>query len=250
MRTQIPGSGAARSPETDTLYLDATGRGPDGTVYAGQAAADWTATNYDALGRPVATEHADGSSAATSYGLSDGYYTTRTADEDGNDVTTRYSDGWGNLAKVAQDSIENPGQQSTVSYIYDVLGQQTAVTDPHGNTENTTWNMLGQKTADNDPDRGPHQLPLRPGRQSHLDPGRPRPHRHHQYDALNRPVASTDHTTGQRKTWTYDSAGGADTGQLTAESDPSAAGVPDRSPTAGITTCSAPSPSRPSAPAA
>ena len=201
-----------------------TDRGADSSACSGRPVTDWTATDYDALGRPVASEHADGSTAATSYGLSDSYSITRTADEDGNDITTRYSDGWGNLARVTQDSVEHPGQQSTVSYTYDVLGQQTATTDPHGNTETVTWNMLGQKTADNDPDRGVTSYRYDPaGNLTWTQDARGRIVTT-QYDALNRPVASTDSTTGQRKTWTYDGDGGADTGQLTAESDPSASG--------------------------
>jgi len=224
VRTESPASGGTVA-ETDTLYLDASLTAVQTAQHAaGRPVTDWTATNYDALGRPVASEHADGSTAATSYGLSDGYSTTRTADEDGNDITTRYSDGWGNLAQVTQDSVEHPGQQSTVSYIDDVLGQQTATTDPHGNTENVTWNMLGQKTADNDPDRGLTSYRYDPaGNLTWTQDARGRIVTT-QYDALNRPVASTDSTTGQRKTWIYDGAGGADTGQLTAESDPSASG--------------------------
>ena len=107
-----------------------------------------------------------------------------------------------------------------------MLGEQTAVTDPHGNTQTTTWNMLGEKTADNDPDSGLTTYQYDPaGNLTRTQDARGRVTTM-AYDALNRLRASTDHTTGQRKTWTYGTGGDADTGQLTAESDPSAARCP------------------------
>ena len=188
---------------------------------------------------------------ATSYGLSDGYDTTRTADEDGNDVTTRYTDGWDNLTKVAQDSAEHPGQQTAVTYAHDVLGEQTSVTDPHGNTETTTWNMLGQKTADNDPDRGLTSYRYDPaGNLTRTQDARGRVTTM-QYDALNRLRASTDVTTTA-------STGHGPTAPAAARTPdssppkptPPPPGAPDRSHTAGPTTCSATSRNKPSAPAA
>ena len=228
IRTQTPGSAARPvTLETDTIYLDATlTAAQTAPHYAGQDATDWTATSYDALGRPVATEHADGSTATTSYGLASGYDTTQTSDEDGSNVTTRYTDGWNNLTKVVQDSAEHLGQQTTVTYAYNVVGGQTSITDPHGNTETTMWNMLGQKTADNDPDRGLTSYRYdSAGNLTRTQDARGRVTTM-QYDALSRLRASTDTATGQHKTWTYDTGGGANTGQLTAESDSSAARCP------------------------
>ena len=142
-----------------------------------------------------------------------------------------------------------PAGQATVTYTHDVLGEQTASPTrtatpdhhleharrknrrqrPRQRTTTYQYNPAGNLTRTQDAR----------GRVTTMA-----------YDALNRLRASTDHTTGQRRTWTYGTGGNADTGQLHRESDPSAARCPGRPPTMETTTCSAPSPSRHNAPAA
>jgi YD repeat-containing protein len=87
VRTQTPGA-ANQTIETDTTYLDATLPAVQTAPhYTAQTVTNWTATDYDALGRPIDTDNADGSTAHTTYGMANGYDTTLTTNEDGREAT-------------------------------------------------------------------------------------------------------------------------------------------------------------------
>ncbi len=211
--------------QSETLYLDATLPALSDTTHdTGAGVTDWTATTYDALGRSVATTHADGAISRTAYAVDNGYLVTTSTPENHHQVTTRTTDGWGDVTAVSQASPEHPGTQATVRYTDDVLGHETSITDPHGNTERLTYNTLGQNTVDDDPDRGVTTYAYDPaGLLLSTTDARGRVTTTG-YDRLGRPTRSLDGATHEVRTWTYDAGGPADVGHLTSETDPSATG--------------------------
>ena len=187
VRTETPGSGNQHpiALETDTLYLDATlTAATTAPHYAGQDAPDWTATSYDALGRPAATRHADGSAAPASYGMSAGYDTAQTADEDGRNVTIRYTDGWNNLAKVVQELRRGPGPADSCHLHRRRPRRADQRHRPARQHRNHDLEHARPEDWRQRPRPRRHDLPRRPGRESHPNAGRPRPRHHH---AVRRP---------------------------------------------------------------
>lgn len=224
VRTRTPGADG-HVVQTDTLYLDATLPALKTAPHdSGVAAGNWSATSYDALSRPTRTTHADGASATIGYSIVNGFAVTTSTPENNHEVTTRAIDGWGKAITVSQASVEHPGTSASTTYTYDALGRETAMTDPHHNTERLTYNSLGQEIVDDDPDRGRTTYQYDPsGLVTSTTDARGRITTKG-YDALGRLTTSTDHTTHQIRTWTYDTGGPTNTGHLTAETDASATG--------------------------
>ena len=115
-----------------------------------------------------------------------------------------------------------------MQYDYNALGEQTKITDPHGNAETTSWDMLGNKISDSDPDRGLESYQYdRAGNLLRSRDARGRTITY-TYDALERLHTKTDQATHQTSTWTYDNKVGSNAGRLVSISDPSASGCPGR----------------------
>ena len=231
VRTETPGSGNQHpvALETDTLYLDATlDRGHDRTALRrpGRPRLD-----RHQLRRPRPARrhrHADGSTAASqlrNVGRLRHHPDRRRRRQQRHHPLHR------RLEQPRQSQSRTPLRTrasrqpsptpTTCSASRPASPTRTATPRPR------TWNMLGQKTADNDPDRGAttyHDDPAGNLTQTQDARGRVTTM---QYDALNRLTASTDTTTGQHRDLDLRHRHAApDTGQLTAETDPSAAGCP------------------------
>jgi RHS repeat-associated protein len=225
-RVEKPGGDGARVSVTSTLYLDATLTGVrTAPHFADQLATQFDTTSYDPLSRPIRVIHADGTSVNTSYSITpDGFDVVTTTDETGH-TTTRFYDGWSQLARVDQPSVEHPDAPATTLYAYDFVGDLFAVTDPHHNVVYYERNQLGQKTAEHDPDRGTTTYGYDPaGNLQDVTDARGRT-LHYTHDPLNRVDSKTDLATGEVTTWRYDEPGhGASVGRLTTVRDPSGAG--------------------------
>lgn len=222
VRTLTPGSGG-KIVEVDTAYLDATLPAiATHPYFVGDPITGWDESRYDELRRPTATVHSDGSQTSTSYSEMDGYRYVFTADEVGNSPAVDQIDGWGNHVRVSQPSM-HPGGDAAVTYTYDVLGHQTSISDPAGNTETLAWNSLGEQTTDNDPNRGDSTFTYDPAGNVAAATDARNITTTYVYDQLNRKVQSTDSVSHHTNSWSYDFGGGANSGHLTSESDASAA---------------------------
>jgi YD repeat-containing protein len=111
----------------------------------------FTLTGYDALGRAVRVDNADGTYAQTIYaGL-----TTTAVDADGRQK--RYTnDVWGQLVQVEEYTGVYPAATlyATTRYGYDALGRLVAVTDTLGAVTTMRYDWLGRKDRMDDPDMG------------------------------------------------------------------------------------------------
>ncbi|MCL4393974.1 MAG: hypothetical protein M1482_04065 [Chloroflexi bacterium] len=112
--------------------------------------ADWrrpaTAYQYDALGRPVATLYADGTSSTTAYNQ----LTTTFTDANGHRKDT-VSDKFGRT--VAVNEYHDSATLST-TYGYDVMDNLRFVVDSGGAGMGYEYDQLGRKTASSDADMG------------------------------------------------------------------------------------------------
>ena len=143
----------------DTIGLDAAGLGipPDPrdlitTVNPGDNLVQVVETRYDPLDRPEETVYVDA-------GTSGGDTSTRTSydaagrvrftyDELGRESELRY-DAYGRLAELI---LPDPGTGNpTTTYQVDAAGNQTAITDPNGNTTRFVYDALGRNVATIDP---------------------------------------------------------------------------------------------------
>jgi RHS repeat-associated protein len=111
----------------------------------------YTRTNYDALGRVTSVDAMSGGvelfDTDTSYGTATNQTTTTTTDPEGRWVT-HYSNGFGQLARVAE-----PGSLDTY-YTFTPRGELATVTDDDSNVTTISYDLLGRKTQMVDPDMG------------------------------------------------------------------------------------------------
>jgi RHS repeat-associated protein len=124
---------------------------------------DWTVNQYDAVGRPLRTDHPDGSWSGVGYAgltttFTDQRGITRTETRnalgelvsatDAGGLTTSYSyDAAGNLTRVSRDA----GRGAIVNtQVYDALGRKTQQSDPDSGTWAYAYNALGEQVAQTD----------------------------------------------------------------------------------------------------
>jgi RHS repeat-associated protein len=123
--------------------------------YAAPAGHFGTAT-YDALGRAVRVDNADGTHVETTY---DGW-TTTSIDANGHQ-RVHVSDAFGQLVRVEEYTgmagaagFSFLALYATTRYGYDALGHLTTVTDTNGVATEMVYDDLGRKIAMHDPDMG------------------------------------------------------------------------------------------------
>ena len=182
--------------------------------------------SYDASGRQVRHEHADGTASTLSYFIRDGFLGAVATDETGRTLT-RLTDGWGTLIRSEQSSL-TPGRTAGTDYRYNSAGELTSISDPAGNIIRNTYDSLGRKSTEVDPDRGrtDYGYDLNGNLRRQTD-ARMRVMTY-SYDQIDRRIAKKDMATGRVSRWVYDEQGhGPSVGRLTSVHDPSALGCPD-----------------------
>lgn len=137
----------------------------------------WERTTYDAVGRPIAQLHADGTGATVAYSLGQ---TDRT-DEIGH-RTTELSDVRG---RVIAHREWLDGAPRDVSILRDALDRAVETLDAAGNATTAAYDSLGRTIASHDPDLGD---------------------RRQTYDDADRAIETFD-ARGHRITTAYDPAG-------------------------------------------
>jgi YD repeat-containing protein len=114
-----------------------------------------TVTAYDALGRVSQLMAADGTVTKSFYNG----FQTATIDVN-NHQKISVVDGWGRVVTIKEYNGSyatvnwDATPYATTSYIYDVTGNLTRVTDADGNSTNMSYDALGRKTEMSDPDMG------------------------------------------------------------------------------------------------
>ncbi len=106
---------------------------------------------YDAQGRPVRTQTPpdnDGIQHETSVAYRPLH--TISTDENGH-LKEAFKNGRDNITRVLE---HNQGATYTTSYLYDVLGNLTQITDAQNNIKRLSYDGLGRKTWMDDPDKG------------------------------------------------------------------------------------------------
>ena len=193
----------------------------------------WETMEYDAAGRLTRQVHGDKKPDKEPTEISRRYLVrddlVEVQDRDETDRTqTHLYDGWGALVRTEQPSII-PGRLAVTRYNYDAVGDQTAITDPAGNTIRRKYDTLGRMRVEDDPDRGTtrYRYDLA-GNLKRKQDARGRV-LEYDYDELNRPIHKHDLAAKTTSSWVYDEPGhGAGRiGRLTSVHDPSAAGCPD-----------------------
>ncbi len=101
---------------------------------------------YDQLDRLVSSTNFSGSVRSVSYGL-----WSKTETDELLRPTTSISDAYGRL-KIERVVIA--GVNRDTSFSYDLLGNQTSITDAEGNRWTRVYDSLSRMTSDLDPDRG------------------------------------------------------------------------------------------------
>jgi RHS repeat-associated protein len=180
-----------------------------------------TTYSYDALNRLTSTVNPDGSATSVMYAPSTMPWTTTSVDTVGHAVTS-ISDAYGHVVRRTESSN---GQPLVTSYLYDLRGNPTVITDALGNLWSFTVDSLGRKVRTQDPDTGIWSY-------SYDADGREVFHTDalgqlttFGYDALGRTTSRTSAAnTAQAKTvaWTYDQpgAGWFNVGRLTTVNNP------------------------------
>jgi RHS repeat-associated protein len=133
--------------------------------FKGAAVPAYTTYGYDAAGRQITLTHPDGSTVNTTYAVVQnpldadfatprltkltctelGTCTRLAYDGAGHDVVTSEWDGVGTASTVPEYRTHA---------VFDVLGNNTTVTDSLGNVSTMGWDSLGRKTSTSDPDTG------------------------------------------------------------------------------------------------
>ncbi|HET7436021.1 MAG TPA: RHS repeat-associated core domain-containing protein [Thermoanaerobaculia bacterium] len=166
-----------------------------------------TSYTYDALAQLEAVAHADGSSVRYAYDPAGRVASVR--DERHTTPNTFYSyDPAGRMATVRQTLSTAPAGSITTSYVYDLHGNLTAVTDPNGNTTSYVYDDFAEMTRQQSPVSGvtTYDYDLSSNLVSMTDANGATTTR--RYDALSRVLAATT-TRGSESeivTWTYDTA--------------------------------------------
>jgi RHS repeat-associated protein len=115
----------------------------------------YTTTKYDVLNRVTSVVEQDGSTVGTNYAA---YPCTTVTDEVG---TSRQSclDGLGRMTSVVEDPGSSPHLNYQTSYLYDVLGNMTSVTQNGSNSANARnrsflYDSLSRLTSATNPESG------------------------------------------------------------------------------------------------
>jgi len=215
------GPAASGSISTDAVF-GARGRLAQQTApYYPADQLQWTAYLYDALNRPVAVTHADGTSVVTSYSL----WSTTVTDELGH-LTTDTHDSYGNrvLRQVKHQDAQGAVTYVTTGSSYDLLGDLKGVTDDAGNVWTYNFDSLRRTTSSIDPDRGSSSFHYYPNGTLWWQVDAKNQKTTYGYDGISRPSWQTmlDGTPSAfTSTWTYDEArsGFFNIGHLTTVTD-------------------------------
>ena len=149
-RSTAKGPAAGQDITADTAYDDRGNVASQTAPYYTGDPVYTTTFDYDALDRPVATNHPDGNWTQTDYGVAGVFVSTTSTDELGHPVTL-HLDAFGRAVRK-----EEPLGAATVKtdYTYDDLGRLTGIADDVENTWAYTHDSLGRTLTVDDPDLG------------------------------------------------------------------------------------------------
>ncbi len=182
-----------------------------------QAAAHYTKTTYDALGRPTkVADMSDGNAWANTTTAYTANTTTLTPATGATIVTT--DDAWGRPSEITQhDPVNGP---ITADYTYDAAGDLVTITSDVAG-QPATWryryNLAGWRTHAVDPDTGTTITSYDPAGNPVQVTG-PEGTTSTAWDGFNRPYkvySGTDPTTNVLASYTYDGPGDNSQGRLT-----------------------------------
>ena len=149
-RSTAKGPVAGQDITADTAYDDRGNVASQTAPYYTGDPVYTTTFDYDALDRPVATNHPDGNWTQTDYGVAGVFVSTTSTDELGHPVTL-HLDAFGRAVRK-----EEPLGAATVKtdYTYDDLGRLTGIADDVENSWSYTHDSLGRTLTVDDPDLG------------------------------------------------------------------------------------------------
>ncbi len=149
-RSTAKGPAVGQDITADTAYDDRGNVASQTAPYYTGDPVYTTTFDYDALDRPVATNHPDGNWTETDYGVAGVFVSTTSTDELGHPVTL-HLDAFGRAVRK-----EEPLGAATVKtdYTYDDLGRLTGIADDVENTWAYTHDSLGRTLTVDDPDLG------------------------------------------------------------------------------------------------